>query len=186
MFEERYRLLIGRCIDEKIPFGVVYHRGESIRQIGCSAVVARVVKEYDDGRLDIIAVGHERFQIDAVDDTGPYLEAQVRFFDESQADDDAQLADHAVAELLKYAYYSEVSLDRPALDSLTVSQLSFLIAGIDVLGMDTKQALLETDDAMTRLRMAVDELEKINHRLVNAARIKAALGVDVEVDSFLN
>ena len=186
IFEERYRSLINRCIDEDTPFGVVYHRGESMRQVGCSAIVDRVIKRYDDGRLDILAVGHERFSIDRVDESGLYLEADVRYLDDHADGEDDELAHRAVNELLKYAYYAEVSLDRETLGALTGNQLSFLIAGLDLLGLDTKQELLEIERSDDRLQRSIIELERINDQLVTRARIRGVVDQDVDLNSFLN
>jgi len=186
IFEERYRKLINRCLEEGRPFGVVYHRGESIKDVGCSAVIDRVIKRYDDGRMDILATGRERFVIEKLDDTGLYLEAEVRYLDEDPEGESDELVRRAVSELLKYAFYAEVSLDRKALEALTVNQLSFLIAGLDILGMDTKQDLLELERAVPRLERAIEELARVNDRLVTEARIKGALDDDVDIDTFRN
>lgn len=186
IFEERYRALINRCIDEDTPFGVVYHRGESMRGVGCSAVVDRVIKRYDDGRLDIIAVGHERFAIDRVDESGLYLEADVRYLDDLADEGDDDLARRAVNELLKYAYYAEVSLDRATLAALTGNQLSFLIAGLDELGLDTKQELLEIERSAERLERSLEQLARVNEHLVTQARIRGAVDGEVDLDTLMN
>lgn len=186
IFEERYRAMINHCIDESVPFGVVYHRGQDVKTIGCSAVVERIIKRYDDGRMDILAIGHERFAIDELDSTGLYLEADVRFLDEAMESENDDALQPAVAALLKYAYYAEIELDRQRLDSLTGNQLSFLIAGIDLIGLDTKQELLETEDLDDRLERAVAALTAVNNRLAAAARVKKTLGNEVDVNTFLN
>ena len=186
IFEERYRALINRCIDEDLPFGVVYHRGESMKEVGCTAVVDRVIKRYDDGRLDILAIGRERFAIDTVHDSGDYLEADVHYLEEDTTGEDAQLMHQAVSELLKYAFYADVSLDRKALNALTANQLAFLIAGLDLFGMDTKQELLETEGSESRLTRSVSELEKVTGRLMTEARRRGALDEEIDVDTFLN
>lgn len=186
IFEERYRMLINRCIEEEQPFGVVYHRGESIKNIGCTAVIEKVIKRYDDGRMDILAVGQERFAIESLDKSGIYLEANVHYLGEDLAGEDESLSERAVSELLKYAFYAEIALDRAALSALTVNQLSFLIAGLDVFGMDTKQEILEIEQAEPRLSRSLEELVRVNERLVTAARIKGALDQEVDIDSLLN
>lgn len=186
IFEERYRSLINRCIDEDRPFGVVYHRGESMRGVGCSAIIDKVIKRYDDGRLDILAIGHERFEIERVDESGLYLEADVHYLEDQLDGDSDELVDRAVAELMKYAFYAEISLDRKTLGALTANQLSYLIAGIDLFGMDTKQEMLEIEQIDARLERAVTELARVNDRLVSAARIQGVVGDDVDISSFMN
>ena len=37
VFEERYKLMIGECIDGKTEFGVVWMSDDGLREVGCSA-----------------------------------------------------------------------------------------------------------------------------------------------------
>jgi Lon protease-like protein len=188
IFEERYRILIGRCISESKPFGVVCHRGETIKRVGCAAAVSRVIQTYDDGSLDIIALGRERFVIDKIDDSGMYLEADVHFLrDAAEAGgDNGDLVDRAVEELLTYGRFTRIPLDREVLSKLTADQLSFLIAGIDVFGLETKQELLELGPAGRRLQWAVARLARVNSRLASERHLRTALNRTVDIDSFTN
>lgn len=90
IFEERYRLMVDRCIERGEAFGVVLIRegrdvgplsGE-IAAVGTTAAIRRAGK-YPDGRLDILTVGQQRFHLEAVDSVSePYLVGQVSFLDE--------------------------------------------------------------------------------------------------------
>jgi Lon protease-like protein len=90
IFEERYRLMIARCLERDEPFGVVLlregrevgpHSG-AIAAVGTSAIIRRAGR-YADGRLDILSVGQQRFRLDAVDSVSePYLVGSVTFLDE--------------------------------------------------------------------------------------------------------
>ena len=82
IFEERYKLMINRCIDTDTPVGVIYFDGTRMKEIGCSARVLEILRRYDDGRLDILTRGEDRFIIRQVLDRKPYLEADVVFFDD--------------------------------------------------------------------------------------------------------
>jgi Lon protease-like protein len=189
IFEERYRLLVERCIKEQLPFGVVYNRGEKIEQIGCSARIDRVLKEYDDGRLDIVTVGRRRFSIESLDTSLPYLQALVRFLDESEESEEPgpdAVEAGAIDAVLRYSFYSEIEIDRDALRELTVKELSFLIAGIDEVGLETKQRLLEIDSPSRRLRHAVEALDKVTEQLVALMSLKKAIGDDVDISTMKN
>lgn len=186
IFEERYRALVNRCIEEQIPFGVVYHKGESMETIGCSAVIQEVIKRYDDGRLDILTVGGERFEIESLDESGLYLEATVRYLPDESEPEDQALVESAVNAILKYAFYAEVSLDRRTLAALSPTQLSFLIAGIDVIGMETKQELLALDHPEHRLRRATEKLGEANRQLVAEAQLKKVTGTDIDISGLMN
>ncbi len=85
IFEERYKSMIQRCIAEDKPFGVVLiaegleaHGPLALpHRIGCTARITRV-ENLNQGRMNIAAIGGERFQIEALDDTTyPYLVGQV-------------------------------------------------------------------------------------------------------------
>ena len=44
IFEERYREMVGECLREDKPFGVVRSDGEQMAIIGCTAKIVRVVR----------------------------------------------------------------------------------------------------------------------------------------------
>lgn len=77
IFEDRYREMIRTCIAGRAPFGVVRARREGLAVIGCTAVVVRVLHQYPDGRSDILTQGVERFEIEQLDDSYSYLQAEV-------------------------------------------------------------------------------------------------------------
>jgi Lon protease-like protein len=90
IFEERYRLMISRCIERGEPFGVILLRqgrevgpirGE-VAAVGTTAAIRRA-GAYPDGRLDILTVGQQRFRLEDVDTTAePYLVGQVSLLEE--------------------------------------------------------------------------------------------------------
>src|SRR6186713_2712081 len=63
IFEPRYRELIGECLDNDSEFGLVLGDDQEIRSVGTTAAVVEVLERHEDGRLDIVVEGRERFQI---------------------------------------------------------------------------------------------------------------------------
>src|SRR5436190_9512710 len=63
VFEERYRELIDECIALDREFGLLYADDSGLREIGCRAAVVEVLERFDDGRLNILVEGGERFRI---------------------------------------------------------------------------------------------------------------------------
>jgi Lon protease-like protein len=82
IFEERYKEMIAEVLRDKIEFGVVLANEKGIVNTGCTASVDRVLKEYPDGRLDILTRGRRRFEILLVNEERPFLRGAVEFFDD--------------------------------------------------------------------------------------------------------
>ncbi len=86
IFEPRYRLMIGRCIAENKPFGVVLIReGREVGEpampsdVGTTAYITHY-ERLDDGRMNIHAVGYQRFKIHSLLNEKPYQEAMAEDF----------------------------------------------------------------------------------------------------------
>lgn len=84
IFEPRYREMIGRCLDDGAPFGVVLIQSgvEALgplprpHALGCTALIADV-ERLGGGRMNLVAVGGERFRILGTRRDRPYLVAEV-------------------------------------------------------------------------------------------------------------
>jgi len=84
IFEARYREMINTCIEEESQFGVVLiDDGEEVGggatpcAVGTAARITKVTRQ-DDGRLNIVAVGTQRFEVLALDHSKSYLQATVK------------------------------------------------------------------------------------------------------------
>jgi Lon protease-like protein len=82
IFEERYKRMIRECLDARREFGVVLTQEETLEGTGCAATIRRVVKRYEDGRMDIVARGTRRFEIGILNQELPYLRGEPHFFDD--------------------------------------------------------------------------------------------------------
>ncbi len=97
IFEERYRLMIGRCLETGSPFGVVLIReGDEVEEgrIGARpaepypvGTLARITANVrlEDGRYLLTAVGTSRFHIETIVQRTPYLVASVSELPEPSA-----------------------------------------------------------------------------------------------------
>jgi Lon protease-like protein len=63
VFEERYKELIGECLEGDGEFGLVYADEDGISDVGTRAGVVEVLERFDDGRLNIVVEGRERFRL---------------------------------------------------------------------------------------------------------------------------
>ena len=154
IFELRYREMINRCIDEKIPFGVLLiEEGQEVgdsakpHMVGTAARITRV-ERYEDGRMDIVALGTQRFRVVDFDHSKSYLSGSVRHFpvingETVQASQLVQVVRPKIieyVEMLAKASQTRLKLDRLPEDATT---LAFLVAISLQISPKDKQSVLE-------------------------------------------
>ncbi len=108
IFEPRYLLLVRRCTEEHLPFGVVLIRegsevggGAVPFEVGTTARIARIRRAANE-RLLVVAVGEQRFRILDTNDRGPYLAGDVEMLtDEDEDAPDIEQRAVSVAELFR-------------------------------------------------------------------------------------
>jgi len=171
IFEPRYKEMIAECLEQKKPFGVVRASSAGVADIGCTAEIMSVTKKYDDGRMDILTRGVERFEVIHVNEDRSFLQAEISVVqDEDEAGKPAaQMVTQAVrlhAEIAKLAGAELSGPDQHA------GNLSFLLAGSLPLDLDFKQSLLSTLSEAKRLEAVVGYLEAILPGLRRAAKAR--------------
>lgn len=166
IFEERYKEMIRRCLDKRSEFGIVYYAGENFYQIGCGAVINKILKEYEDGRMDLLVIGSRRFRILRMLEEKPYLVAEVEHFDDSTTSGEMTEIRKKTVDLFQQALeMSGRHMDRAGINELTPLELSFLISAGAGFTLPEKQAFLEMTSTEQRLEKAGTALQKLLQRL---------------------
>lgn len=169
VFEPRYKEMIAECLDERKPFGVVRASSEGVADIGCTAEIVEVTKRYDDGRMDILTRGAERFEVLHVHEDRPFLQAEFSVIDDEPGRPPSAMVREAVrlhTEIVKLAGAETDGPDEAA------DQLSFLLAGSLPLDLDFKQKLLTTLSEPKRLQAVISYLEAVLPGLRRAAKAR--------------
>lgn len=86
IFEERYKQMINHCIESQSPFGIVLiDHGQQENgplahpySVGTSANITQV-QRLPHGRMNILAIGKDRFKINAINTTRPFLMSDVDY-----------------------------------------------------------------------------------------------------------
>lgn len=166
VFEERYRVLVNELMElpeQERRFGVVAIRqgrevGEGgitgLHKIGCVAHL-RHVQPHEDGRFDIVTLGVERFTLEEIDTSRPYLTGQVNLLPDEPGEDAVVLAAAVRSGFMDYvAALGEAGGDIIDLPELPEDPqvLSYLVAATVVVDLDDRQRLLAEVDASARLR----------------------------------
>jgi len=168
IFEERYKELIGECLEDDGEFGLVYADDDGIRDVGTRARVAEVLTRFEDGRLNVLVEGGDRFHLDELTDGRAFQTGYVSAIDDE--DDPAETA--AIDEALRlFGKLREVTGSEVAVPESGTPQLSFILAGKVELPSDAKIDLLREVSERRRMERVQDLLE---NAVLTAQRVRRA------------
>jgi len=148
IFEPRYRELIEESLEQDVPFGVVYADEDGLRQVGTLATVTEVIERFDDGRLNILVEGGERFRLLELTEGRTFVTGRVEIVDDQH--DPAESADIERA-LTLFARLVELTSSGVEAPTAETRELSFAIAGCFDFSPDLKQELLDESSERVRL-----------------------------------
>ena len=150
IFEERYRTMIGECLERGSEFGIVWAADDGRRAVGCAVEIAEVLERMEDGRMNILTRGTRPFRIVDEQDDLPYPAGTVEFLadkDEKADAGTAESAHEAYNELVEQA--TDRTLEPDELEGMTAYQMA---ATVDF-GLEAKQGLLDLRSENARLRL---------------------------------
>jgi Lon protease-like protein len=153
IFEQRYRIMIGQCLREKREFGIILVSDRGAAALGCTAAIVRKLKDYPDGRMDILTQGRAVFRAVQLLQEKEYHEAIVEYLAEPAAPLHESIDGNEEAALL--ALFQECySLIHGQLWVTTSRQplwpLSYQLAACLPIELEEKQALLELRSEVQR------------------------------------
>ena len=150
IFEERYRTMIGECLERDSEFGIVWAGDDGLRPIGCAVEIAEVLERMEDGRMNILTRGTRVFRIEARQEELAYPAGTVEFLPDRDEEVDAAVAQEAHA---VYAQLVEEATDRTP-DPLEVGAMTaYEMAATVDFGLEAKQGLLDLRSENARLRL---------------------------------
>ena len=156
IFEDRYQELIGECLADDVEFGLVYADDEGLREIGTRARVVEVLARFEDGRLDILIEGHERFTLLELTSGRSFNTGSVS----SVVDEDDPAAPDSVERALGlFDRLRELTGSEVDVPEGGAPQLSYVLAGRVELAPDVKLELLEAVSERVRLARVCELLE---------------------------
>jgi Lon protease-like protein len=173
IFEPRYKEMIAECLEQKKPFGVVRASSDGVADIGCTAEIMSVTKKYEDGRMDILTRGVERFEVIEVNEGRAFLQAEIAMVHDEDDDEPGTPAAEMVTQAVRlHAEVAKLAGAEPSGPDEHAGNLSFLLAGSLPLDLDFKQSLLSTLSERKRLEAVVGYLEAILPGLRRASKAR--------------
>jgi ATP-dependent Lon protease len=170
IFEDRYKDLIGECLAETTDFGLILEDDDGLREIGTRTSVVELIDTFDDGRMNVLVEGRDRFRVIELTAGRSFRTAEVE-----EVEDDGELPSDAEVErtiavfrrLVAVAEADEI--DEPATGSPV---LSFELAARVDFGPQLKQELLELRSEGRRLRRLAELLDQAARALAREREVR--------------
>jgi Lon protease-like protein len=162
IFEDRYKLMVGECLEQDREFGIVWLSDSGLRDIGCTACITELLETMDDGRMNILVRGSRPFRLLRRIEELPYPAGDIELLDDdSIAPQPASLEETRE----RYADLVERLTDsRP--DGAQLDELgAYGIAATIDFAHDAKQSLLESRSEEERLTMLSELIEAAMKRV---------------------
>jgi Lon protease-like protein len=156
IFEPRYKELIGECLETDGEFGLVLATGDgAVHEIGTRARVLEVLEELDDGSLNVVVEGGDRFRLLELTSGRSFTTGVVEAVEDELEPATGEQVDRVLARFRELADVTGSEVDVPAADT---DQLDFELAARVDFGAEAKQELLATTSPRRRLARLIDLL----------------------------
>ena len=166
IFEDRYKEMIGLCLEEQRDFGIVWLSDSGLKEIGCTASVAEVLEQMEDGRMNVLVRGGSPFRLLERQEEHVYPAGKIELLGDQPAPSDEDAGEDArerYADLLE-----SLTSERPDANALAELSAYEMAATVEI-DLDVKQGLLELRSEEERLRMLA-RLFKAGIKRVELAR----------------
>lgn len=158
IFEPRYRELIAECLEADQPFGLVYADDDGLRRTGTLASVVEVTERFDDGRLNIVVEGGDRFRLVELTEGRSFHTGTVEAIQDS---DDPPAPEDVKRGLGLFSRLVELTGADVEVPDETLERPSFTLASRFELAPELKLELLEERSERVRLARLCEILETV-------------------------
>ena len=156
IFEDRYQELIGECLADEREFGLIFADDDGLREIGTRAAVTEVLDRFEDGRLNVVVEGRERFRLLELTSGRSFQTGLVEPVEEAEDPAETADADRALELFRKLVELTGAEVEEPATGA---DQLSFELAGRFEFAPELKQRLLQLTSERERVKVLADLLD---------------------------
>ncbi len=163
IFEPQYKEMVGECLAQDGPFGIMLFMEGKLAQVGCIARIEQIVKRYDDGRLDLLVTGDDRFRVRELRHDKTYLTASVETLKEPDEPLDRALVERAITQHMRLLELAGRTV-RPSIYQ-NVRTVSYILAHNAGLTPRQKQDVLELLTENERIVYLTNHFESIIPRV---------------------
>ena len=157
IFEPRYKELVEECMEEGEPFGLVLATGDgAVHEVGTKATVEQVLEVLDDGALNIVVEGRERFRLLELTSGRSFTTCIFEPVEDDEERPSAEETARAYELFQKLADATSADVDLPDPD---IPQLDFELAARVDFGVEAKQELIASTSPRKRMIRLAELLE---------------------------
>jgi Lon protease-like protein len=165
IFEERYKTMIGECLEEEREFGIVWLAKGGLREVGCTAAIAQLLERAEDGRMNILVRGSRPFRLLRRVEDLAYPAGDIELLEDADEAAGAPADESAAEARERYADLVERLTDsRPEAAGIAELGAYGMAATIDF-APELKQELLEARSESERMRMVAELFRSTMQRL---------------------
>jgi Lon protease-like protein len=175
IFEPRYKVMIARCIEEKLEFGMILAANQAVAGVGCTAEIVSKIRNYPDGRMDILTRGQVVFHLTELLDEKEYYEGAVEYVADISLGHDIEQQ----AQLVQiFDKCHALLFARPWMDSAEdqPETLAYRMAALLPMELEKRQALLEMRSQDRRRDFVLRWMEKFLPILIAEQRARQRAG----------
>ena len=167
IFEERYKLMIGECLEQEREFGILWLSDDELHEVGCAGRITQVLERMPDGRMNILVQGSRPFRLlERIADL-PYPAGAVELLDDEPPDAAGEALEAARE---RYAALVERVTDRRPDDSELDELDAYGMAATIEFAPTPKQQLLEERSEPRRLELVGEMLDSTLRKLDQSDR----------------
>ena len=149
VFEPRYRELIGECIEDEREFGLILADDDGLRDVGTRARVVEVLDTFEDGRMNVLVEGRERFRLVELTGGRSFQTGEIEPVADLESGADPVEIERSLVLLRRVGELAGADVDEL---EVTTEIPSFELAARVELDPGLKQSLLESRSEPERLR----------------------------------
>jgi Lon protease-like protein len=180
IFEPRYKELIGECLAEEREFGLLFEDEGGRREIGTRAAVVEVLQVFDDGRMNVVVEGRERFRLVGLTSGRAFLTGDVEEVDDDDDPPRRRDVQRALTSFRRLIEVAESDVEEPVGES---GSLAFELAARIDFGLELKQELLELRSERRRMTRIVELIERATAAIAAEREVRRRASANGRVTS---
>jgi len=175
IFEPRYKTMIARCLDERLEFGLIFASNGAVATAGCTAEITQKLKEYPDGRIDILTEGRAVFHLKELLDEKEYYEGDVEYPEDGPLHADPEQGAQLIEIFGKchLLLFGQTWKDASPGDAAI---LSYRMAALLPMELEKRQSLLEMRSESDRRETVLRWMEAFLPKLAERQRARKRAG----------